>query len=76
MHAAMFDLMRGDRARAAPNALELTRLAREYDLNLFRAFGVFLEVVSRRSPKTMAVPAFLADWVVERRGFKLMAIAA
>ncbi len=43
MHAAMFDLMRGDRARAAPNALELTRLAREYDLNLFRAFGVFLE---------------------------------
>ncbi len=39
----MFDLMRGDRARAAPNALELTRLAREYDLNLFRAFGVFLE---------------------------------
>jgi len=43
MHAAMFDLMRGDRARAAPNALELTRIAREYDLNLFRAFGVFLE---------------------------------
>jgi predicted ATPase len=43
MHVAMFDLMRGDRARAAPNAFELTRLAREYDLNLFRAFGVFLE---------------------------------
>ena len=43
MHAAMFDLMRGDRARAAPNALELTRLAREHDLSLFRAFGVFLE---------------------------------
>ena len=43
MHAAMFDLMRGDRARVAPNALELTRLAREFDLNLFRAFGVFLE---------------------------------
>ena len=43
MHAAMFDLMRGDRARVASNAFELTRLAREFDLNLFRAFGVFLE---------------------------------
>jgi predicted ATPase len=43
MHAVMFDLMRGDRARAAPNALELARLAREHDLPLFRAFGVFLE---------------------------------
>jgi len=43
MHAAIFDLMRGDRARVAPHAFELTRLAREFDLNLFRAFGVFLE---------------------------------
>ena len=43
MHAAMVDLMRGDRARVALNAFELTRLAREFDLNLFRAFGVFLE---------------------------------
>ena len=43
MHAAMFDLMRGDRARVAANAFELTRLAREFDLNLFRAFSVFLE---------------------------------
>ena len=43
MHAAMFDLMRGDRARVARNAFELTRLAREYDLNLFRAFSVFFE---------------------------------
>ena len=43
MHAAMVDLLRGDRARVAPNAFELTRLAREFDLNLFRAFGVFLE---------------------------------
>jgi class 3 adenylate cyclase/predicted ATPase len=43
MHAAMFDLMRGDRARGAANAFELTRLAREFDLNLFRAFSVFLE---------------------------------
>ena len=36
-------LMRGDRARVAANAFELTRLAREFDLNLFRAFSVFLE---------------------------------
>ena len=43
MHAAMFELMRGDQTRAAPNALELARLAREHDLPLFRAFGVFLE---------------------------------
>ena len=43
MHAAMFELMRGDHARAAPNAFELARLAREHDLPMFRAFGVFLE---------------------------------
>ena len=43
MYAAMFELMRGDRARAAPNAFELARLAREHDLRMFRAFGVFLE---------------------------------
>ena len=43
MHAALFELMRGDHPRAAPNAFELARLAREHDLPLFRAFGVFLE---------------------------------
>ena len=43
LYAAMFELMRGDRARAAPNAVELVRLAREQDLPLIRAFGVFLE---------------------------------
>ena len=43
MHAAMFELMRGDPARAAPNAFELARLAREHDLPMCRAFGVFLE---------------------------------
>ena len=32
--AAMFELMRGDHARAAPNAFELARLAREHDLPL------------------------------------------
>ena len=43
LYAAMFELMRGDRLRAAPNAFELVRLAREQELPLFRAFGVFLE---------------------------------
>jgi hypothetical protein len=43
MHAAMFHLMRGDHRRAVPDAFELARLAREHDLNLWRAFGVFLE---------------------------------
>ena len=43
MHAAMFELMRGDLSRAAPNAVELARLAREHDLPMWRAFGVFLE---------------------------------
>ena len=35
--------MRGDPARATPNAFELIRLAREHDLATHRAFGVFLE---------------------------------
>jgi len=43
MHAAIFELMRGDHGRATANAFELARLAREHDLLLFRAFGVFLE---------------------------------
>jgi predicted ATPase len=43
MHAAMFELMRGDHLRAAQNAFELARLAREHDLNLWRAFGLFLQ---------------------------------
>ena len=43
MHAAMFELMRGDHPRAAQNAFELARLAREHDLNLWGAFGVFLQ---------------------------------
>ena len=43
MYAALFELMRGDHAGTAPNASELARLARDHDLNLWRAFGVFLE---------------------------------
>ncbi len=32
MHAALFELMRGEHARVAPNVFELVRLAREHDL--------------------------------------------
>jgi predicted ATPase len=42
-HLALFELMRRDRMRVAQNALELARLAREHDLNMFRAFAVFLQ---------------------------------
>ena len=43
MHAALFELMRGEHARVAPNVFELVRLAREHDLPMQGAFGVFLE---------------------------------
>jgi tetratricopeptide (TPR) repeat protein len=42
MHAAMFELMRGDLERAAANAIELARLAREHALPTWQAFGTFL----------------------------------
>ena len=43
LHAAMFELMRGRRARAAENGSETARLAREHDLPLWRAYGAFFE---------------------------------
>jgi predicted ATPase len=43
MLACVFHMMRGDHARAASNALEVARLAREHDLTTWRAFGVYLE---------------------------------
>ena len=43
LHAAMFELMRGDHVRGAANAFELVCLAREHDLPMFRAFGVFVQ---------------------------------
>ena len=43
LHAAMFELMRGDRARAAENGSETARLAREHDMPLWRAYGAFFE---------------------------------
>ena len=43
MHAALFELMRGDRKRAAPSTFELARLAREHGLPMWGSFGLFLE---------------------------------
>src|SRR5271166_2769324 len=43
LHAALFELMRGDRARAAENGSETARLAREHDMPLWRAYGAFFE---------------------------------
>lgn len=45
--AALFELTRGDLARAAPYGAELARLACEYDLPFYRAPGVFLEGLAR-----------------------------
>ena len=41
--AMLFELMRRDQQRAAPHASELARLAREHELSMFSAFGVFLD---------------------------------
>ena len=43
MHAAMFELMRGDLARAASKGHALAQLALEHGLPVWRAFGVFLQ---------------------------------
>jgi predicted ATPase len=39
----MFELMRGDLLRAAPNIIELAQLAREHDLPFWQAYAAFLE---------------------------------
>jgi class 3 adenylate cyclase len=43
LHTALFELMRGDPARAGPNASELARLAREHKLTFHGAAAAFLE---------------------------------
>ncbi|HZZ24304.1 MAG TPA: AAA family ATPase [Roseiarcus sp.] len=43
MHAAFFELMRGDNSRASTDVSKLARILQEHDLRLFRAFGLFLE---------------------------------
>ena len=54
MFAAMFEVMRGDFSRAAPHAVEVVRLAREHDLQLWLALGSFSRVQLRLK---MARPA-------------------
>ena len=43
LHAAMFELMRGDLSRVAPHAAAGARIAREHDLKMGRAFTTFVE---------------------------------
>jgi predicted ATPase len=43
MHAALFELMRGDHAHGAPHAIELARLGRQHELPMWGAFGMFLQ---------------------------------
>ena len=65
-HAAMFELMRGDRSRAAAHAVELARLAREHDLPFWRATGLFLEGMAR------AESGALGGLEAMRRGVELL----
>ncbi len=67
MLAALFELMRGDRSRAALNAVELARLGREHDLPMWGAFGVFLEGLAR--DESSPPGGGLADM---RRGVELL----
>ena len=64
----MFELMRRDRMRATQNALELARLAREYDLTMFRAF----RGISRGLGYTLAGGAHGAGLEGMRRGVELL----
>jgi predicted ATPase len=67
MLAALFELIRRDHARAAPNAFELARLAREHDLNLWRTFSVFLEGLAIGATGT------IGGWLEDmRRGAELL----
>jgi predicted ATPase len=47
LHAAIFELLRGDLSRTERNAAELARLTREHDLPMWRAVVVFLEGVAK-----------------------------
>jgi class 3 adenylate cyclase len=67
LQTALFELMRGDAARAAPDVFELARLARGHDLSLFRACSVFLE-----GWVTAASGAFGGGLEHMRRGVELL----
>jgi hypothetical protein len=42
MHLGLFELIRGNRQRAVPHALELLHFGREHGMVMFDAFGAFL----------------------------------
>jgi tetratricopeptide (TPR) repeat protein len=67
MHAALFELMRGNLSYAAPNAVDLARIARDHDLPMWRAFGLFLEGAATTEGRTLGER--LTDM---RRGVELM----
>jgi predicted ATPase len=67
MHAVFFELMRGDIARAAPNAAELARLTREHEMPFWEAYSVFLDGSARE--ESGAPDGGLADM---RRGAELL----
>jgi hypothetical protein len=48
--AAQFALMLGDRSRARTSVSELTRIVREHDLPLFRAFESFSKAGRPKTP--------------------------
>src|ERR1700733_10565468 len=54
MHSALFDLMRGDHARATPKTVELASLAREHELAMYDAFGAFLHGWTTTKSGTLA----------------------
>jgi predicted ATPase len=64
LHAALFDLMRDDPARAAPNVSELVRLLRENDLHKNGGYSAFLEAWASGAPASA-----LAEM---RRGVELL----
>jgi class 3 adenylate cyclase/predicted ATPase len=51
--AAIFELVRGNLWRAAPHAAELAGLAREHDLLMWRAYGIFLEGAAKAEGRTL-----------------------
>ena len=67
MHTALFELMRGNFSHAAPNAVELARIAGEHDLPIWRAFGLFLQGAATTEGQTLGEG--LTDM---RRGVELM----
>ena len=66
-HAAMFELTRGNLARATAHAVELAKLSREHDLSLWRAFGAFLEGLTFAQSSTAG-----GGLNAMRRGIKLL----